>query len=151
MSQFDPKTFAQMTFDQANSTKVTPVPAGDQPATLSRYEIAAWSSREDPTKNGLKMNVFFDCDSADVKEHTKRDTNIVRYEFFLDTNEVGLDFGEGKNVKLGRLREALDLNTPGVPFTFDMMVGRRALVRVAHRATDTGDLVAEVKSLAKLA
>lgn len=151
MTQFDPKTFAQMTFKEANSTKIIPVPAGDHAATITKYEILAWAAKDDASKNGLKMNIFFNCDDPAVAAQTMRDQNVVRHEFFLDLNEVGLDMGEGKNIKLGRLREAVGLNRPGEPFSFDMLVGQRAMVAVTHRLTADGDPVAEAKSVAKLA
>jgi len=152
MSAFDPKTFGQMTFNQANSTKSTPVPVGEQPGTCYKWEVLPWASREDPqNKNGLKMNVLFNIDGEAVKEITKRDQNLVRYEFFLDLTPEGmLDMGEGKNVKLGRLREALNLNTPGTPFSFDMMLGRRALCSIQHRIVGE-DPVADIKAVARIA
>jgi hypothetical protein len=152
MSNFDPATFARMTFNQANSTRLIPVPAGDQPGTIKKYEILTWESKDKGTA-GLKMNVMVDCDDPAVVEATKRDSNQVRYEFFLDLTPEGLlDFGEGKNVSLGRLRAATGLNTPGEPFTFDMLVGRRALWRIRHRAVEgREDPVAEAKDVAPLA
>ena len=53
--------------------------------------------------------------------------------------------GKGKNVALGRLREALGQNTPGKPWSFGMLVGQVAKVAVKHRITDAGDTFAEVK------
>jgi hypothetical protein len=40
--------------------------------------------------------------------------------------------GKGKNVGLGKLREALGLNTPGEPFSFSMITGRLAKGFVQH-------------------
>jgi hypothetical protein len=150
MSAFDPKTFAQMTFKGANSTAIIPVPPGDQEGVITKYEILPWQNKDDPSKAGLKCNVFFDIDSPNIKAVTKRDQNIVRHEFFLDLTPEGmLNMGEGQNVKLGRLREAIGLNAPGQEWSFDMFVGRRALCAISHREYD-GQQIAECKAVAKL-
>lgn len=147
-SVFDPNTFAQMTFTEANSTRSTPVPVGDWPATISKVEIKTWESR-DKTKAGLKCVLSCEISDPAVKEVTGRDKNILPYEIMLDlTPEGGLDFGKGMNTKLGRAREACDLNKPGAPFSFDMFAGRDVLVQVGHREYE-GNLLAEIKGIAR--
>ena len=68
----------------------------------------------------------------------------------LDLTDSGsMDMGKGRNVGLGRLREALNLNQPGQVFSFSMIPGRLAKVAVSHRI-DGENIYAEVKSLARL-
>jgi hypothetical protein len=58
----------------------------------------------------------------------------VKYGIMLDLNESGgIDTGKGRNVPLGRFREALDLNKPGQPFAFRMIAGRPVKVSIKHR------------------
>jgi hypothetical protein len=69
----------------------------------------------------------------------------------LDPNG-GLDMAEGKNVGLGRLREALGLNDPTESFSFNMLPGRMAKVRVGHRedSRDPEIKYAEVQAVVAL-
>ena len=53
----------------------------------------------------------------------------------------GLDMGKGKNVALGRLREATDLNVPGQPFAMAMFPGRLAKIKVTQRPGNEPDQV----------
>jgi hypothetical protein len=133
MSVFDPATFAQMTFTEGNSTESTPIPVGEWPFTISKSEISSWQSKADPTKAGLKCTLILETDDPAISGVTGRPKNTVRYEMMLDlTAEGGLDFGKGMNVNLGRAREAVGLNKPGVPFAFDMFVGRPVKGQIKH-------------------
>lgn len=148
-SAFDPATFAQMTFTEANSTRTIPIPAGDWPATCVKQEIKIWENR-DKTASGLKCVLTFEFTDPALQEITGRKKNLLTYEIMLDlTPENGLDFGKGANAKLGRAREAFGLNVPGQPFSFDMFVGREVMTNVAHREYE-GNPVAEIKGLARL-
>jgi len=52
-----------------------------------------------------------------VRQALNQDHVYSRYKGFLDFAPDGsLDFSEGKNVKIGRLREALNQNDPNVPW-----------------------------------
>jgi hypothetical protein len=59
--------------------------------------------------------------------------------------------GKGKNVSLGRLREATGLNEKGRPFGFRMLVGQMARVRVKHRPDNKNPEIvyAEVDAVTK--
>jgi hypothetical protein len=73
----------------------------------------------------------------------------VPQDVMLDLTDSGqLDMAKGRNVRLGRLREALDLNAPGRPFSFAMIQGRMAKVKVGHRV-DGEDIYAEVRANAR--
>lgn len=151
MSIFDPNTFAQMTFNQTNSTEQVPVPTGEYLAIIKSKEIKSWAKRDDPSVSGLKMSVLWTVEDEAVKQEMDRDEVVVRQELMFDlTEEGGLDFGKGKNVQLGRLRAATDTNVEGQPFSFDMLVGRQARIVVSHRTDDKGNIYAEVKAVAHL-
>lgn len=133
MSVFDPQTFAQMTFTEGNSTESTPVPVGEWPFTISKSEITSWQSKQDQSKAGLKCTLMLESEDPAIVGVTGRPKNTVRYEMMLDlTPDGGLDFGKGMNVNLGRAREACGLNKPGVPFAFDMFVGRPVKATIKH-------------------
>lgn len=149
MSQFDPATFLDQTVTDANSTVSTPVPVGEHLATCGEVKIESWVSK-DGTKSGLRAELPWAIENnAAVTQVTGRPKNIVRQSIMLDlTPEGGLDMGKGMNVQLGKVREAVGLNTPGQPFSFRMIQGRAAKIKVEHEPYN-GQLYAKVGAVAK--
>lgn len=145
---FDPATFLNQEFNEALDTKVVPCPAGEYLGLAEKVEVKPWAAK-DGSSSGLKLVILWDIQDENVKSLLGRDTVRVGQDQMLDLTETGqLDFGKGKNVGLGRIREALGLNTPGEPFSFGMIQGRLAKVKVSHRAVGE-DMYAEVKAIAK--
>ena len=150
MGLFSPEQFMDVQVEGASSTEFVPVPVGEYTAVSSDPEIVAWSSK-DGSKNGLKLSLKWDIDDPAVKQLLERDKVTVKQDIMLDLTETGgLDMGKGKNVNLGRLREACGLNVPGQPFSFRMLGGQIAKVRVEHRIVD-GAPFAEIKAVSKMA
>lgn len=152
MSIFDPNQFAEMTVSEANSTVSIPVPAGEYLAVAEKVEIRQWTSTKDPSKAGLTCDITWNIDDPNVKALLERDKVTVKQGIMLDlTDSGGLDMGKGKNVGLGRLREAVGLNAAGQVFGFKMIEGRIARVSVSHRTdpNDSAKIYAEVKAVAK--
>lgn len=144
---FDPASFLNQTFNEALDTKVVPCPVGEYVALAEKVDVQTWS-KKDGSASGLKLAIVWDIQDENVKSLLGRDVVRVPQQQMLDLTESGeLDFGKGHNVGLGRIREALGLNTPGEPFSFDMIQGRIAKVAVTHRA-DGEDLYAEIKKIA---
>lgn len=149
-SSFDPTLFLDATSTEANDTKLIPVPVGEFTAVAEKVEVKTWASRNDPSKAGIKLVIDWSIDDASVKEVIQRDKATVRQDIMLDTNEsgTGLDMGKGKNIGLGRVRQALGLNVPGQPFSPSMIQGRVAKVSVKHRV-DGENIYAEVGAVAQ--
>ena len=149
-STFDPAVFLNQQFDQANDTRVIPCPAGETLGLADKVEIVPWTSR-DQTKSGLKARVLWDVQDDAIRTVCGRDKVLVPQDIMLDLTESGdLDMGKGKNVRLGRLREALGLNQPGQPFAFGMIQGQLGKINVKHRpGDDPEDIFAEVDRVAK--
>lgn len=144
---FDPSTFLNTTFDEALDTKVVPVPVGEYIALAEKVDVKEWS-KADGSSSGLKLEILWDVQDESVKELLGRDTIRVVQQQMLDLTDTGqLDFSKGKNVGLGRIREALGLNTAGEGFSFAMIQGRLAKVKVSHRPYND-ELFAEVKAIA---
>ena len=103
---FDPNTFLTMTVEEANDTKISPCPAGEYLAVATKVEPKSWASR-DGSSSGMKLEITWDIDDANVKQLLGREKVTSRQNIMLDLNEAGngLDMGKGKNVGLGRLRE----------------------------------------------
>ena len=147
---FNPDQFLDMTITDANSTQTVPVPVGEYTALVSDVKCRQWQSKSDPSKSGLTLDVTWEIDDAAVKQLLGREKVTVKQGIMLDLTESGgLDMGNGRNVGLGRLREALDLNRPGVGFSFSQLPGRLAKVAVSHRI-DGENIYSEVKSVARV-
>lgn len=144
---FDPNTFLNTSFEESNDTKISPVPVGEYLALADKVDIKTWASR-DGSSSGIKLEIVWDIQDENVKSLLGRDKITCVQQQMLDLTDTGaLDFGKGKNVGLGRIREALELNTPGQPFAFSMIQGRMAKVAVSHRTVGE-DIYSEIKKIA---
>lgn len=149
MSTFDPNQFLDMQFDSVNDTKVVPVPVGEYLAVAMEVKPRPWQSKADPSKAGIALDIVWSIEDQGVKALLDRDEVKVKQGIMLDMTEAGgLDMGKGKNISLGRLREAIDQNRPGQPFAFSMITGRMAKVLIAHRV-DGDQIYSEVKAVTK--
>jgi len=145
---FDPATFLNTEVSEALDTKVVPCPVGEYLALADKIDVKTWSTK-DGSKSGVKLEILWDVQDENVKALLSRDKVVVQQTVMLDTTEAGtLDLGKGKNIGLGRLREALDLNVAGQAFSFPMITGRLATVIVSHRV-DGEDIYAEIRKVAK--
>ncbi|QGH72965.1 MAG: protein of unknown function DUF669 [Siphoviridae sp. ctdEk19] len=150
MPIFDPQTFLDAQTTDANSTVMEPCPIGEWPAAVADVEIKSGVSQKsgDPW---TKLNVKWEIQGTPANEQLDRPVIRVTQGLMLDLTESGgLDAGRGKNVQLGRLREATGLNVPGQPFSFRMLIGRSAKVNVVHREYE-GNLYDEVKGIVRQA
>lgn len=148
---FDPDVFLNQQFEDANDTRIIPCPVGEYPAIVDKVDAIAWASR-DGSKSGVKARLLWDIQDENVRQLVGRDKVLVPQDIMFDLTEEGaLDMGTGKNVRLGRLREATGLNAPGEPFALPMLQGHMAKVNVKHRpGDDPADIFAEVDRVAKL-
>ena len=148
---FDPAKFAERTYTEANDTKRTPIPAGEYIALIEATKISTWTKKDDPTKSGLRLDVTWSIDDAGVKALLGRDKVTTIQGIMLDLTEDGedLDMGKGRNVDLGKLREATGLNNPGQAFAFSQFPGRLAKIMISHRV-DGDTIRADVKSVTKV-
>jgi len=150
MSTFDPAVFLDASLDEANSTVSTPVPEGEYQAVIDKVETRAWQGKKDPSQSGIALDLIWNVEDQGVKTLLERDKVQVKQGIMLDLNASGgIDTGKGKNVALGKLREAVNLNTPGQKFSFRMLEGQMAKISVKHRI-DGEQVFADVKAVAKL-
>lgn len=131
MSNFDPDLFVQSTVEGEMSTQYVPIPEGEFP--LRAHEVKGRLSKND---NAI-LDITWIVEDDSVKEETGMDEPKVRQSIFLDVNEGGmLDLGKGKNVQLGRLREALGQNNGGA-WSPNMIVGNMVMGLVTQRLVTT--------------
>lgn len=146
---FDPQSFLESSVNSSNDTKVIPVAIGEYQGIIEKITPRQWTSRDGAT-SGIAIDLIWMVEDAAEKERLGRETVTVKQGIMLDTNKAGaLDMSSGKNVALGRLREAVGLNEPGQTFTFSMLPGMSAKINVTHRIVGD-DTFAEVKGVAKL-
>lgn len=145
---FDPASFLDVSISDPNSTQLVPVPTGEYLGITGEPVPRNWTSK-DGTKSGIAIDVPIEIDDAGVKALLEREKVTVRYGIMLDLNESGgIDTGKGKNVNLGRLREALGLNVAGQPFSFRMIPGRPVKVKIKQRV-EGENIYSDVEAVAK--
>lgn len=146
---FDAQSFLDATVTSASDTKIIPVPVGEYMGIVDKVSPRQWQSK-DGTKSGIALDIIWLVEDAGVKQLLGRETVTCKQGIMLDlTANGGLDLSSGKNVGLGRLREAVGKNDEGQPFAFSMLPGLSAKIAVTHRMSDV-DTFAEVKSVARL-
>lgn len=149
---FDPNSFLQDTVTGANDTKYIPVPQGEYPAIIKSVAARQMDKKDKPGEKMTVADVVYEIDDATVKEVTGLDNPTVRQSLFLDLTPQGkLDMSKGKNINLGKLREALGLNDPNKPFSFGDLPGRAAIISVEHTpGKNEGEVYANVGKVGKL-
>ena len=147
MSSFNPDTFLNTETNQANATAYTPCPEGEFTASIKAIKPRVL------TDGRAVLDLTWIVDDEEVRNETGMAEPSVRQTLWLDTTESGgLDFGKGKNVGLGRVREALDQNQSGKPWAPGMLVGGVAKIKVTHSIDkrDNETIQANVASTVKL-
>lgn len=148
---FDPALFLDATTTEAMDTQFVPIPEGEYLGVAEEPKISEWKSK-DGTMSGLKVTIPWNLDDANLKTLLGRDKVLIRQDIMLDLNPGGgLDTGKGKNVYLGKLRDALNLNQKGQPFNFRMITGRMGKIMVKNRVhpEDAERILNDVKGVAK--
>ncbi len=149
MSSFDPQSFLDASITSALDTKVIPVPVGEYMGIIEKVVPRQWTSK-DGTSSGIAIDIFWLVEDEAVKAELGRTTVTCKQGIMLDTTpQGGLDTTKGKNIGLGRLREALGFNAEGQTFSFAMLPGAAAKINVQHRINGE-DTFAEVKAVAKM-
>lgn len=136
----DPNAFLQMTVEGANSTQLELPEEGDYMAMIADItprEIK-FQSGERAGQVGTGLDITWQIENPEVKEKLGY-TPKPRQSMILDlTPSGGLDMGKGKNVTLGRIREAVGQNKDGQAWGPLMLKGQVATITVKH-VTDKDD------------
>ncbi len=155
---FDPNAFAEGAVDAPMSTTPPVCPEGEyvfmldsDPAMLVPKELKGTSGRTGKDYHFWQLPLMAICQDSAVKEKMKRDTLKVRCFINLDLDDGGRpETGEGKNVALGRLREALGQNKPGWK-PKDLLGAGPFIGRVKHtQGKNPGDVYADITNTTKV-
>lgn len=152
---FDVNNFMSAVMTEVNDTKIIPCPAGEFHVLIEKVEPKSGTiGKGDRTgETWASLQLTMSVEDEAVKTFCARDKVLLSHGVMLDlTPSGGIDMGKGKNLGLGRLRDACDLNSPGQPFSPTMIVGKRVKVAVKHVPgyRDPTTLVAEVAGIIKI-
>ena len=155
---FNPEVFLNVQHTEANSTELLPVPDGDytgisDPVTDKSFITYDITSGDRAGQKGVMLIVQWNLnDEGDVIKNQIGRKPTVRQSFMLDlTPSGGLDFGKGRNVELGKLREALGQNGTGQPWAFSMLGSQVAKLSVKSTISKKdGKLYTNVNKVAKV-
>lgn len=136
---FNPELFLNTTTEDANSTELLSVPEGDYlavsgPISADNFRTYKINKGDRAGTNGYALDLEWTIndEGGALKEYLGR-VPKVRQGLMLDIKpDGGLEFGKGRNVELGRLREALNQNLTGRPWAFSMLGGQVAKIKVKH-------------------
>lgn len=150
LSSFDPETFMRSAqVDGELSTQTTPIPEGTY-----RGQIESVKPEVIETKAGKRVILRVNWELLDdsLKSMLERERVFIRQDIWLDLDSNGkIDQGKGKNVDLGRLRDALGRNSQaGNPF--EGLVQSLAVVKTSVRsdANDPSKKYADVSRVSAL-
>lgn len=153
---FDPNVFMQQTVNAQLDTVVQQCPEGEFKAMIDDFDASAFRTFTSKKTNS-DFTIFappFVIQDPTVAAQLGRDKVVVFHKgIFIDTDAAGgLDTSKGKNVDLGRLRDAVSQNGAG-PWTFNNLKGAGpVIVKVIHEAdaTDPEKKYARVSRVVKL-
>lgn len=152
MSVFDPASYLDATISEP-TVRRPPLPAQrDFIGTIKDVKARAWQGKADPSKSGIAWDVQIEIDLSaypDVLSSVGQDKVLLTDGIMLDLTEGGLiDQAKGKNNKLRKYRDALDMNKPGDNFSGRVMIGRLIRVKIKNE-TYEGDILDKVESVAR--
>lgn len=132
---FDANALMNAVTTAATSTEYPVLPEGEE--FTGRIKDVKLETGTKDGRDWAKCNVMLETSGQKVKEAIGRDSAQIRYGFFLDVTESGgLASGDGMNVKLGKLREALGQNRAGQSWSFKDLIGHNIIFTVKHRKVD---------------
>lgn len=154
-SVFNPEQFLGAQFTDANSTELLPIPEGEyiavtEPVTAESFKSFDIKRGDRAGQKGYMLILSWNIndENGQLKELLGRAPK-ARQSIMLDIGPGGtLEFGKGRNVGLGRVREALNQNLTGRPWAFSMLGGAVAKIKVKHRM-DGGNTYSEVSEVVK--
>lgn len=147
----DPNAFLSMTVDGANSTQLELIEEGDYTAQIISVEARKidFRSGERAGTSGVGIDIIWEVTDEEVRKKLGY-TPKPRQSMILDlTSSNGLDMAKGKNVALGRLREAVGQNKDGQAWGPSMLKGCVATISIKHRTDkeDPAKVYAEVRGV----
>lgn len=123
-SSFDAEAFLGTETEDALETHYTPVPEDEYQAVIKKVSVRAIDTKNGPaTVLSLQWDILDQAELAESLGFSNGDM-FVNQDLFLDLEADGtLSGGPNKNVKLGKVRDALGQNKAGKPWSPRMLEG----------------------------
>jgi len=152
---FNPELFLNMTTEDANSTEYVLLPPGEYVAVIGPISPDSFKSfdikrgdRAGEKAYRLDLKLDINDETGALAELLGRKPSITT-GIMLDVKPDGsLEFGKGRNVQLGRLRDAVGQNSTGRPWSFGHLSGQVVKIVVKHGSYD-GKTTVNVDSFGK--
>ncbi len=145
---FDAQALLNATTAEANSTKLLPAPVGDYVGQVSKVDVKSGVSKS-TGEIWCRLELYLESEDPKLEQIGMKKKNF-RADALLELTPMGtIDTGQGKNVALGRMREAAGLNQPGQPFSLGMFQGQVFKFTVEHQPdqNDPEKIYERVKAL----
>lgn len=145
---FDIQKFLNVQVTEPMDTQLIPIPEGEYKALIK--DIKPRMAKDSPI---LDVMWTLDDPAGAVSAATGLKENNARQSVFLDLlPNGGFDLAKGKNVQLGKLRDAVGQNIPGQPWMPGNLKGSVAKIKIGHRAAEdgSGNIFTDVKAVTKL-
>jgi hypothetical protein len=146
-SLFDPEFLLNQEVQGEMSTKAELIPLGRYDWQIKDVKVEKVEPKDTTKDAFFTLEVVCElgdsaqaADGRAVKEITGREVNQARIKGYLDVTEAGsLDLGKGRNVLLGQLRAATNLNNPSISFKLPMLKGQVFSGEVVYKASKDPD------------
>lgn len=136
---FDAEAFQNAIITDANSTNLVPWVPGDYMVSIKKVELKSGTVQKQGANYGKPwagLSVQVEADRSILPEGASPYASGM---VMLDlTDAGGLDTSKGRNIGLGRLREAAGCNIAGQAFQWSQLEGRTVKVSTGLR-TDQND------------
>lgn len=146
-SLFDPEFLLNQEVTGEMSTKAELIPLGRYDFQIKDVKVEKVEPKDTSKDPFVTIEIVCElgdsamtADGRSVKEVTGRDVNQARMKGYLDITESGaLDLGKGRNVLLGQLRAATNLNNASITFKIPMLKGQVFSGEVVYKASKDPD------------
>ena len=149
---FNKEAFLNQTVEKVMDTSRPPFPEDiHEDLQITKVDITDGiiSKGDRKGKPWAQLNLTLGTNDPDIKAEMKITDEdrmaTVRYDVFLDLDDDGnLDVGEGRNIGLGKLRQAVGQNNEDEWTIMDLHLATVPYTQVKHRFNDDGDAFANV-------
>ena len=147
---FEPEQFMHVTLTERSSTEFPVIPEGTYTCLLGEAKLSKNLSKKTGDEF-LSVDIECEIDDERVREAVGRDKVTSRLGFIVDLDEhngsMVIAEGEGVNVRLGWLREAIGLNEK--EFNFGMVGGQVVMGQLKNKAGEGGQVFSNIVRVAK--
>lgn len=131
IAMFNPDQFLATAVQGVLDTQRKPLPAVEFNGFIK--EIKKPEVVKTKKGDSILMEIPIQIDCAQYEQELGYSSSVRSYKCWLDINAVGnLDMGTGKNIDLGKIREAVGQNGPE-EWTVTNLVGAPIRVQIKHR------------------